>query len=50
MAELLGQASGDASAFSQKLLNVPILGSLASCGLSFATVYRMLRTSLDMAQ
>ncbi|XP_010850980.1 PREDICTED: interferon-inducible GTPase 5-like [Bison bison bison] len=49
VAELLGQASGDASAFSQKLLNVPILGSLASCGLSFATVYRMLRTSLDVA-
>lgn len=49
VAELLGQASGDASAFSQKLLNVPILGSLASCGLSFAAVYRMLRTSLDVA-
>lgn len=49
VAELLGQASGDASAFSQKLLNVPILGSLASCSLSFATVYRMLRTSLDVA-
>ena len=49
VAELLGQASGDASAFSQKLLNVPILGSLASCGLSFATVYRMLCTSLDVA-
>ena len=48
VAELLGQASGDASAFSQKL-NVPILGSLASCGLSFATVYRMLCTSLDVA-
>ncbi|XP_070242828.1 interferon-inducible GTPase 5-like [Bos mutus] len=49
VAELLGQAFGDASAFSQKLLNVPILGSLASCGLSFAAVYRMLRTSLDVA-
>uniref|UniRef100_A0A8C6DV21 IRG-type G domain-containing protein n=1 Tax=Moschus moschiferus TaxID=68415 RepID=A0A8C6DV21_MOSMO len=49
VAELLGQASRDASAFSQKLLNVPILGSLASCGLSFATIYRMLRTSLDVA-
>ncbi|XP_020748873.2 interferon-inducible GTPase 5-like [Odocoileus virginianus] len=49
VAELLGQASGDASAFSQKLLNVPILGSLASCSLSFATVYWMLRTSLDTA-
>ncbi|XP_057566863.1 interferon-inducible GTPase 5-like [Hippopotamus amphibius kiboko] len=46
--ELLGQASGDASAFSQELLNVPILGPLAACGLSFATVYRMLRTSLDV--
>uniref|UniRef100_A0A8D0NPN5 IRG-type G domain-containing protein n=1 Tax=Sus scrofa TaxID=9823 RepID=A0A8D0NPN5_PIG len=49
VAERLGQASGDASAFSQELLNVPILGPLAACGLSFATVYRMLRTSLDMA-
>lgn len=49
VAELLGQASGDASAFSQKLLNVPILGSLASCSLSFTTVYWMLCTSLDVA-
>lgn len=40
VAELLGQASGDASAFSQEPLNVPILGSLAACGLSFAPVYR----------
>ncbi|NIG61117.1 immunity-related GTPase family, cinema [Pontoporia blainvillei] len=40
VAELLGQASGDASTLSQDPLNVPILGSLAACGLSFATVYR----------
>uniref|UniRef100_A0A8C3YER2 IRG-type G domain-containing protein n=1 Tax=Catagonus wagneri TaxID=51154 RepID=A0A8C3YER2_9CETA len=49
VAERLGQASGDASAFSQELLNVPVLGPLAACGLSFATVYWMLRTSLDVA-
>ncbi|KAB0388933.1 hypothetical protein E2I00_010164 [Balaenoptera physalus] len=29
-------------------LNVPIPGSLAACGLSFATVYRILHTSLDV--
>uniref|UniRef100_A0A452VE81 Immunity related GTPase cinema n=1 Tax=Ursus maritimus TaxID=29073 RepID=A0A452VE81_URSMA len=45
--ELLGQASRDASAFTQELLNVPILGTLATCGISFATSYHMLRTSLD---
>lgn len=47
--ELLGQASGDASAFTQELLNVPVLGTLAACGISFATIYQMLRTSLDEA-
>lgn len=47
--ELLGQASRDASAFTQELLNVPILGTLATCGTSFATSYHMLRTSLDEA-
>ena len=48
VAELLGQASGDASAFSQEPLSVPVLGSLAACGLPFATVYRILHTSLDV--
>ncbi|XP_077919698.1 interferon-inducible GTPase 5-like [Halichoerus grypus] len=47
--ELLGQASRDASAFTQELLNVPVLGTLATCGLSFATIYQMLCTSLDEA-
>ncbi|XP_059006962.1 interferon-inducible GTPase 5-like [Mustela lutreola] len=47
--ERLGQASRDASAFTQELLNVPILGTLANCGISFATIYQMLRTSLDEA-
>lgn len=47
--ELLGQASRDASAFTQELLSVPILGALATCGISFATIYQMLRTSLDEA-
>lgn len=47
--ELLGQACRDASAFTQELLNVPVLGTLATCGLSFATIYQMLRTSLDKA-
>ncbi|XP_006732067.1 interferon-inducible GTPase 5 [Leptonychotes weddellii] len=47
--ELLGQASRDASAFTQELLNVPVLGTLATCGLSFATIYQMPRTSLDEA-
>nr|XP_012420603.1 PREDICTED: interferon-inducible GTPase 5-like [Odobenus rosmarus divergens] len=32
-----------------ELLSVPILGTLATCGLSFATIYQMLRTSLDEA-
>ncbi|XP_003997789.1 interferon-inducible GTPase 5-like [Felis catus] len=45
--ELLGQASRDASAFTQELLGVPILGALATCGISFATIYQMLRTALD---
>lgn len=49
MAELLGQASRDASAFSQELLNMPTPGHLAACGLSFAIVYRMLHTSLEVA-
>ncbi|KAM9048263.1 LOW QUALITY PROTEIN: interferon-inducible GTPase 5-like [Megaptera novaeangliae] len=48
VAELLGQASGDASAFSQEPLNVPIPGYLTACGLSFATVCRILHTSLDV--
>ncbi|XP_034494901.1 interferon-inducible GTPase 5-like [Ailuropoda melanoleuca] len=47
--ELLDQASRDASAFTQELLNVPILGPLATCGISFATSYQMLRTSLNEA-
>lgn len=47
--DLLGQASRDASAFTQELLSVPVLGALATCGISFATVYQMLRMSLDMA-
>lgn len=47
--DLLGQASRDASAFTQELLNVPILGALATCGISFATIYQMLRLFLDMA-
>ncbi|XP_027943676.1 interferon-inducible GTPase 5-like [Eumetopias jubatus] len=47
--ELLGQASQVASAFTQELLSVPILGTLATCGLSFATIYQVLRTSLDEA-
>ncbi|XP_054444357.1 interferon-inducible GTPase 5-like [Pteronotus mesoamericanus] len=47
--DLLGQASGGANAFTQELLNVPVLGALATCGISFATVYRMLRLSLDVA-
>lgn len=45
--DLLGQASRDASAFTQELLRVPALGALAACGVSFATVYQMLRLSLD---
>ncbi|XP_023391023.1 immunity-related GTPase family Q protein-like [Pteropus vampyrus] len=47
--DLLGQASKDASAFTRELLGVPVLGALATCGISFATVYQMLRKSLDMA-
>ncbi|EPQ20464.1 Interferon-inducible GTPase 5 [Myotis brandtii] len=47
--DMLGQASRDASAFTQELLNVPVLGALATCGISFATVYQMLRLSLDVA-
>ncbi|KAF6078104.1 hypothetical protein HJG60_009025 [Phyllostomus discolor] len=47
--DLLGQASRDASAFTQELLSVPALGTLATCGISFATVYQMLRLSLDTA-
>ncbi|CAK6437160.1 unnamed protein product [Pipistrellus nathusii] len=47
--DLLGQASRDASMFTQELLHVPILGALATCGISFATVYQMLRMSLDAA-
>ncbi|XP_034842371.1 interferon-inducible GTPase 5-like [Mirounga leonina] len=47
--ELLGRAPRDASAFTQELLNVPVLGTLATCGLSFATIYQMLRPSLDEA-
>lgn len=47
--DLLGQASRDASTFTQELLNVPVLGALATCGISFATVYQMLRLSLDVA-
>ncbi|XP_037008179.1 interferon-inducible GTPase 5-like [Artibeus jamaicensis] len=46
--DLLGQASRDARAFTQELLNVPALGTLATCGISFATVYQMLRLSLDV--
>lgn len=46
--DLLGQASRDASMFTQELLNVPILGALATCGISFATVYQMLRMTLDV--
>ncbi|CAK7300004.1 Interferon-inducible GTPase 5 [Vulpes lagopus] len=45
--ELLGQASRDASAFTQELLNVPVLGTLVTCGISFATIYQMLHTSQD---
>lgn len=47
--DLLGQASRDASAFTQELLNVPVLGTLATCGISFATVYQVLRSSLHKA-
>ncbi|CAD7692547.1 unnamed protein product [Nyctereutes procyonoides] len=45
--KLLGQASRDASAFTQELLNMPVLGTLVTCGISFATIYQMLRTSQD---
>ncbi|XP_045701040.1 interferon-inducible GTPase 5-like [Phyllostomus hastatus] len=45
--DLLGQTSRDASAFTQELLSVPALSTLATCGISFATVYQMLRLSLD---
>ncbi|XP_066122791.1 interferon-inducible GTPase 5-like [Saccopteryx bilineata] len=48
VADLLGQACSDASAFSQELLHVPVLGALATCGISFATIYQMLRLSLDV--
>lgn len=47
--DMLGQASRDASVFTQELLNVPVLGALATCGISFATVYQMLRLFLDVA-
>lgn len=47
--DLLGRASRDASAFTQELLNVPVLGALATCGISFATVYQVLRSFLDVA-
>lgn len=47
--ELLGQAPGDASVFTRKHLNVPVLGTLAACGTSFTTIYWMLSLSLDAA-
>ncbi|XP_037372629.1 interferon-inducible GTPase 5-like [Talpa occidentalis] len=47
--DLLGEASKNASAFTQGLLQVPILDSLATCGISFATIYQMLRRALDVA-
>lgn len=48
--DLLGRANKDtAITFAQELASLPVLGVLASCSLSFATVYQMLRAYLDRA-
>ncbi|XP_043849860.1 interferon-inducible GTPase 5-like [Dromiciops gliroides] len=48
--DLLGRASKDTTAtFARELASLPVLGVLASCSLSFATVYQMLRAYLDEA-
>ncbi|XP_072463926.1 interferon-inducible GTPase 5-like isoform X2 [Notamacropus eugenii] len=48
--DLLGRANkGTAITFAQELASLPVLGVLASCSLSFATVYQMLRAYLDRA-
>ncbi|XP_004621473.2 interferon-inducible GTPase 5-like [Sorex araneus] len=50
VAKLLHQASGVmASAFTRELLQVPVLRCLTTRGLSFGTIYQMLRLSLDTA-
>lgn len=47
--ELLDQASGDAPAFTHKLLSMPILSTLATCSLSLAAIYQMLCSCLHVA-
>ncbi|XP_068944324.1 interferon-inducible GTPase 5-like [Petaurus breviceps papuanus] len=48
--DLLGRAhKGTTVIFAQELASLPVLGVLASCSLSFATVYQMLRAYLDRA-
>ncbi|KAM9034728.1 interferon-inducible GTPase 5 [Sarcophilus harrisii] len=48
--DFLGRACGSTTAtFAQELASLPMLGVLASCSFSFATVYQMLRAYLDKA-
>ncbi|XP_007663989.2 interferon-inducible GTPase 5-like [Ornithorhynchus anatinus] len=48
--QLLGQVAGGVGGFTQQLETVPILGALASGGVSFAIVYKALRLFLTMVE